>query len=143
MASPPTLTQFLLVLNLLVMSFSLWAFMNVADNNSPQHPHGNNLDDISALVPQLKSNPKIDGATANNNQSKLTSGNIGSVDSKGYYFVQPREGELNFYDIGVTTHTDKVAAIERLEDCLKNGSCTRPGCVRPECRPWGHHYDTM
>lgn len=98
----------------------------------------------------IKSDRLVDGAstaidtnTNSQQKSKLQSGNIGHVTSKGYYFVEPKEGELNFYDIGVSTHTDKVAAIAHLESCLKTGSCTRPGCVRPECRPWGHHYDTM
>ena len=98
----------------------------------------------------IKSDRLINGATTatdTNNKSqqksKLKSSDIGYVTSKGYYFVKSKEGELNFYDLGVSTHTDKVAAVTLLQDCLKNGNCTRPGCVRPECRPWGHHYDTM
>lgn len=86
------------------------------------------------------------GSNSNNNASpnKLTSGGVGSTDSNGFYFVQPKEGERNFYQIGLGTGTDKVTAPGGLPGCLKNDvSCTRPGCVRPECRPWGHHYDTI
>ena len=69
---------------------------------------------------------------------------IGSTDSGGFYFVHPREGERDFYKIAKSTATDKVTAPERLPACLKNdASCTRPSCKRPECRPWGHHYDTI
>lgn len=69
---------------------------------------------------------------------------IGSTNSDGFYFVHPKDGERNFYEIGKTTKTDKVQAIDKLPGCLKNdASCTRPNCTRPECRPWGHHYDTM
>jgi hypothetical protein len=52
--------------------------------------------------------------------------------------------ELNFFSIGVTTRTDKVAAITRLSDCLQDvNPCTRPGCQRIKCRPWGHFYQTL
>ena len=54
------------------------------------------------------------------------------------------EGELNFYDLGIKTGTDKVAALSH-ESCFKNGKdvCTRPGCKNLKCRPWGHYYHTM
>ncbi len=69
---------------------------------------------------------------------------IGSTDSGGFYFVHPREGERDFYKIGKTHVTDKVTAPGALPGCIQNdASCTRPSCVRPECRPWGHHYDTI
>ena len=69
---------------------------------------------------------------------------IGSTDSGGFYFVHPREGERDFYKIGKSTETDKVTAPGRLPACLENDArCTRPSCTRPECRPWGHHYDTI
>ncbi len=69
---------------------------------------------------------------------------IGSTDSGGFYFFHPREGERNFYKIGKTHGTDKVTAPGALPGCIRNdASCTRPSCVRPECRPWGHHYDTI
>ena len=73
-----------------------------------------------------------------------TNNGVGSTDSGGFYFVHPKEGERNFYLLGLKTKTDKVTAPGRLPDCLKNDAiCTRPSCVRPECRPWGHHYDTI
>ena len=69
---------------------------------------------------------------------------IGKVDANGFYFVTPKEGERDFYKIGRRTGTDKVTVPTYLPGCLKNdASCTRPGCVRAECRPWGHHYDTI
>ena len=74
----------------------------------------------------------------------VNDGGIGSTDSDGFYFVHPREGERDFYKIGKSTETDKVAAPGRLSGCLKDDkSCTRPSCTWPECRPWGHHYDTI
>ena len=33
---------------------------------------------------------------------------IGSTNSAGFYFVHPKEGELDFYKIGKTTSTDKI-----------------------------------
>ena len=68
---------------------------------------------------------------SNNSASpnKLTSGGVGSTDSNGFYFVQPKEGERNFYQIGLGTGTDKVTAPGRLPGCLKNdASCTRVVC---------------
>jgi hypothetical protein len=60
------------------------------------------------------------------------------------YYVNPRQGERDFFAIGETYQTDKVAAPGRLAGCIENDDiCTRPSCVRPECRPWGHHYDTL
>ncbi|KAG7372513.1 hypothetical protein IV203_018656 [Nitzschia inconspicua] len=56
----------------------------------------------------------------------------------------PTSREVSFYEVGLETATDKVAAPGRLPGCLKNdASCTRPSCVRKECRPWGHFYHTM
>jgi hypothetical protein len=53
-------------------------------------------------------------------------------------------GEKNFYDIGLKLGTDKVAGKHRLPGCLQNSeSCTRKGCVREECRAWGHWYHTI
>ena len=77
-------------------------------------------------------------------RATLHDGGIGSTDSDGFYFVHPREGERDFYTIGLSTQTDKVLAPKGLPGCLQNDkSCTRPSCTRPECRPWGHHYDTI
>ena len=53
-------------------------------------------------------------------------------------------GEKNFYDIGLKRGTDKVAGKHRLKRCLMHPeSCTRKGCVREECRAWGHWYHTI
>ena len=82
--------------------------------------------------------------TQQGRRMSLHDGGIGSTDSDGFYFVHPREGERDFYTIGLSTQTDKVLAPIRLPGCLQNDkSCTRPSCTRPECRPWGHHYDTI
>jgi hypothetical protein len=52
--------------------------------------------------------------------------------------------EKSFYDIANAAGTDKVAGVTKLPICLANdSSCTRPSCVREECRPWGHFYHTM
>lgn len=79
-----------------------------------------------------------------NDSSRVAMTEIGSIDASGFYFVHPKEGERDFYKVGKSTGTDKVMAPSELPGCLENpGSCTRPNCTRPECRPWGHHYDTM
>lgn len=45
--------------------------------------------------------------------------------------------QKDFYSIGLKHGTDKVAGLGRLPGCLKDDkSCTRPSCVREECRPW-------
>lgn len=52
--------------------------------------------------------------------------------------------ERNFLEIGKRMGTDKVAANLRLGPCLrKPDRCTRPGCAKEECRPWGHFYNTL
>jgi len=85
-----------------------------------------------------------------NMNSVVIAPDIGRTESGGFYpgsvtfYVNPRQGERDFYAIGKTHETDKVAAPGRLAGCIGNDdSCTRPSCVRPECRPWGHHYDTL
>ena len=56
----------------------------------------------------------------------------------------PKAQEVSFYEVGLTTGTEKVTAPGRLPGCLKNdASCIRPSCEREECRPWGHYYHTM
>jgi len=55
-----------------------------------------------------------------------------------------RKGELNFFDIGITTGTDKVLGEKNLPLCLKDDkACGQPQQVRDECRPFGHFYHTM
>jgi hypothetical protein len=52
--------------------------------------------------------------------------------------------EKSFLQIGIASQTDKVAALSRIDGCLKDStSCTRPGCTREACRPWGHYYQTL
>jgi len=52
--------------------------------------------------------------------------------------------EQDFLEVAKKTGTDKVAAHTRLPGCLQNrDTCTRKGCEREVCRPWGHFYDTM
>ena len=52
--------------------------------------------------------------------------------------------ERDFYKIAEKMHTDKVAANYNLPGCLKNSSsCFRKGCIRKECQPWGHFYNTI
>ena len=47
--------------------------------------------------------------------------------------------ELNFYDIGLETGTDKVQGQKNLHLCLKEGTmCNEPKHVREECQPFGH-----
>ena len=46
--------------------------------------------------------------------------------------------ERDFKAIGLKHGTDKVAANTRLKGCLENEeTCTRKGCKRLKCRPWG------
>jgi hypothetical protein len=170
--SSQRLTQILLLLNVTVVSISLWSFLNVAGGGVTQFKlqeeasfappdttatPKSEVEDMSppaagettslAMLQFAPDNNQKDAVPGSNNnaaQNKITSGGIGSTNSDGFFFVQPKEGERNFYQIGLKTGTDKVTVPDRLPDCLKNdASCTRPGCVRPECRPWGHHYDTI
>ena len=58
--------------------------------------------------------------------------------------VAKQHQQLNFREIGEETETDKVAGYKFLPECLENPDlCVRKDCKRPECRPWGHFYDTM
>ncbi|KAL7442946.1 hypothetical protein ACHAXM_008636 [Skeletonema potamos] len=164
--SSQRLTHILLLLNVTVVSISLWSFLYAAGGSltqnkvqeelsfAPPDTTTSNLEPVeddmsphsaaenSAL--EVKVQGVASGSSNNASRTKLTSGGVGSTDSNGFYFVQPKEGERNFYQIGLGTGTDKVTAPGRLPECLKDdSSCTRPGCVRPECRPWGHHYDTI
>ena len=46
-----------------------------------------------------------------------------------------RKGELNFFDIGITTGTDKVLGEKNLPLCLKDDkACGQPQQVRDECK---------
>eukprot|EP00586_Coscinodiscus_wailesii_P019674 CAMPEP_0172510260 /NCGR_PEP_ID=MMETSP1066-20121228/227394_1 /TAXON_ID=671091 /ORGANISM="Coscinodiscus wailesii, Strain CCMP2513" /LENGTH=367 /DNA_ID=CAMNT_0013289141 /DNA_START=117 /DNA_END=1217 /DNA_ORIENTATION=+ len=91
-----------------------------------------------ATTTTTKPTKSAPGGTSTNN------GQIGTTNAAGFYFVTPKDGERNFYDLGVATSTDKVTVPRVLPGCLEDdSSCTRPSCVRPECRAWGHHYDTL
>ena len=140
MAANFGVAQILLLANLIVMSFSTWMFWKSA--NASIQP----LLEMEAISFM----PSNEGGATNNQQLdsgrplNSTTAGIGSTDPAGFYFVHPKEGERNFYKIGKGTHTDKVTAPGVLPRCLENDKeCTRPNCTRPECRPWGHHYDTL
>ena len=129
-------TQVLLLVNLVVMSFTAWSFWSSA--SAIIQPTMN--DDVP--IPIVKeiatyessSTPIQQNQKKSTNTSTTTTG-IGSVDSSGFYFVKPKEGERDFYKIGLSTSTDKVQAPTKLPGCLKNDAqCTRPNCKRPECR---------
>jgi len=140
MASHFGVTQILLLGNLIVMSITALAFWKSA-NASVQSVL--DLESESFVIPL---NLNEGTASARTQQRKLNSTNagVGGTDSAGFYFVNPREGERDFYKVAQGTSTDKVTAPERLPGCLENDlACTRPNCTRPECRPWGHHYDTI
>jgi len=48
---------------------------------------------------------------------------------------EERKGELNFFDIGITTGTDKVLGEKNLPLCLKDDkACGQPQQVRDECK---------
>jgi len=52
--------------------------------------------------------------------------------------------QQDFFRIANATKTDKVSGIIGLEKCLKNDTlCSKPSCVNPRCRPWGHFYQTL
>ena len=130
-------TQALLLANLVVMSFTAWSFWSSA--SAIIQPTMN--DEASAAVPIVKEIATYESTSIpiqqnqkSTNTSTTTAG-IGSVDSSGFYFVKPKEGERDFYKIGLSTSTDKVQAPTKLPGCLKNDAlCTRPNCTRPECR---------
>jgi len=53
-------------------------------------------------------------------------------------------GDQDFRAIARKSGTDKVAGHTSLPGCLADEKkCIRPGCVRKECRPWGHFYDSI
>lgn len=147
MAANFGVTQILLAANLIFMSGLALTFWKSA--NASIEPYAN-MGAASIMPP-----PRERAATAAFPESHLAdhgtrppnsidAAGIGSTDSAGNYFVTPKEGERDFYKIAKGTITDKVTAPNLLPGCVKNdAACTRPGCTRPECRPWGHHYDTI
>mmetsp|Transcript_519 Transcript_519/g.1065 ORF Transcript_519/g.1065 Transcript_519/m.1065 type:complete len:387 (-) Transcript_519:281-1441(-) len=150
-------SNILLSANLAVMTFVAVSLWNQASSSvdKAQDMGALNFDtpieSPPAIVPSLSENGGngLRVSTTRKNDPKqgvgaLVKAEIGTVNSDGFYFVDPKEGEKDFYTIGLSTTTDKVDAPGRLPGCLVNSAtCTRPNCVRPECRPWGHHYDTI
>ena len=133
-------TQFLLLSNLIVMSFSAWAIYKSAYTSIESLARNED----ASFTPEINEDDVT--PPSNDHQQRIidTTAGTGSTDSNGLYFVTPKEGERNFYEIGKRFGTDKVTAPDRLPGCLQNDKlCTRPNCTRPECRPWGHHYDTI
>ncbi|KAL3757049.1 hypothetical protein ACHAWU_002888 [Discostella pseudostelligera] len=127
-------TQFLLLANLIVMtsiSISAWRVWS-SDKTSSTSPSPGGGGGQSFGVHQSLANF---AATDSQKRRSLNDGGIGSTDPDGFYFVHPREGERDFYKIGQSTQTDKVAAPGRLPGCLADdASCTRPSCARPESK---------
>ena len=128
-------TQALLLANLVVMSFTAWSFWSSA--SAIIQPTMNDdvpIPIVKEIATYESSSTPIQQNQKSTNTSTTTAG-IGSVDSSGFYFVKPKEGERDFYKIGLSTSTDKVQAPTKLPGCLKNDAqCTRPNCKRPECR---------
>jgi len=149
MAANFGVTQILLLANLIVMSFSAWSFLKSANVSLESASNMNAQSFVPPLTEKTTTAHNADARQPSSSSGRSTrlvstTGGIGRTDKDGFYFVQPKEGERNFYKIAQGTGTDKVTAPARLPGCLKNDeSCTRPGCTRPECRPWGHHYDTI
>jgi hypothetical protein len=142
-------TQLLLLVNFIAVSCLLWHLMNSASSGIEKMlssetefslPIAKEKDRESQIAEE--GSQRAEGIAKR--ETTIKSALIGSTDSGGFYFVHPRDGERDFYAIAKKTATDKVTAPSKLPMCLKNDkSCTRPSCVRPECRPWGHHYDTI
>eukprot|EP00986_Skeletonema_menzelii_P015236 scaffold11328_cov97-Skeletonema_menzelii.AAC.1 len=123
MSSSQRLTQILLLLNVVVVSISLWSFLNAADGGVSRVKL---VEEKSFAPPDTPSS--IDEPSPTIAVDSITSGGIGTTNSNGFYFVQPRQGERSFFETAEKTGTDKVTAPMRLPDCLKNdASCTRPG----------------
>jgi len=96
-----TTTQALLIANLLVMSFIAYQFITTA-SRCIQPPI---IEDVAIAPPSI---PIHETATAKKNYTTTSVAGIGSTNSAGFYFVHPKEGELDFYKIGKTTSTDKI-----------------------------------
>lgn len=149
------ITQLLLLGNLIAMSFSARMLWNLASDGVPR-PDAAGPPARDARPPALAERavataPKGQGYDSENGTfatgleaGERRAAGIGSTDAAGFYFVHPKEGERDFYAIGKRSGTDKVTVPTYLPPCLKDDTtCTRPKCVRPECRAWGHHYDTL
>ena len=99
-----TTTQALLLANLVVMSciayFIAYQFITTASRCIQPI-----IEDVAIAPPSIPVHEKI--VTKNNFTTTSVAG-IGSTNSAGFYFVHPKEGELDFYEIGKTTSTDKI-----------------------------------
>ena len=151
-----SMTQVLLLANLVVISMTSYKYLSAIDDGSGFVRAGEAeeafiLPKASLLKGASETEVSAVSVTSDHPPESLKGpviadtppGGIGQLHSGGAYFVKPREGERDFYETAKTTKTDKVTAPDALGPCLKSGSCTRPGCVREACRPWGHHYDTI
>lgn len=110
----------LLSANLAVMSFVAVSLWNQASSSvdKAQEMGALNFDtpieSTRAIVPSL-SEPGTNGlrvsTTAKNYPKQgfraLVKAEIGTANSAGFYFVDPKEGEKDFYTIGLSTTTDK------------------------------------
>ena len=96
-----TTTQALLIANLLVMSFIAYQFITTA-SRCIQPPI---IEDVAIAPPSIPIHEKI---VSKKNYTTTSVAGIGSTNSAGFYFVHPKEGELDFYKIGKTTSTDKI-----------------------------------
>ncbi|KAL3815523.1 hypothetical protein ACHAXA_007379 [Cyclostephanos tholiformis] len=139
MAAKHRLTHILLIANLILLICLLSTTLKSAVLSSEMLLNA----DASSVVPPPMDVNHSDVVAAAARIAPAAPG-IGSTNSNGFYFVHPREGERDFYEVGKSHQTDKVAAPDSFGGCIRNdASCTRPNCTRPECRPWGHHYDTI
>ena len=141
-----SITQFLLLANFIVMSIIAYMFWTYLSSSNVGPSDSDLLLPTQSIRTIVNHNANIINASAGiGNRGSITTAvaGTGSIDSGGFYFVHPKEGERDFYSVGKTTGTDKVEAPGRLPGCLQNdASCTRPNCVRPECRPCKHMYKT-
>ena len=97
-----TTTQALLIANLLVMSFIAYQFITTA-SRCIQPPI---IEDVAIAPPSIPIHEKK--IVSKKNYTTTSVAGIGSTNSAGFYFVHPKEGELDFYMIGKTTSTDKI-----------------------------------
>lgn len=134
-----SVTQVLLLANLIVMSLSSYQYLKSAINDGTSVVQGeeasrlppSDLEDrinssssteVAAVSITSDHPPEVEHhipAEVNRRSSSLLKGpviadtppgGIGQLHSGGAYFVKPREGERDFYETAKTTATDKVTA---------------------------------
>mmetsp|Transcript_9310 Transcript_9310/g.19589 ORF Transcript_9310/g.19589 Transcript_9310/m.19589 type:complete len:122 (-) Transcript_9310:1177-1542(-) len=117
-------SNILLSANLAVMTFVAVSLWNQASSSvdKAQDMGALNFDtpieSPPAIVPSLSENGGngLRVSTTRKNDPKqgvgaLVKAEIGTVNSDGFYFVDPKEGEKDFYTIGLSTTTDKGGVI--------------------------------